>query len=128
MRNRGQIQTIEAVISIAIIGIILMILFTKDSKTLENIHLSRKLEVYDTLKIIDLTQNLRIYAINRNITKIEEILYPYLKFNFRVAIFNSTTNITVIPNIEANDIIVVSYLISGYLDRYEPLEIRVYLW
>lgn len=128
MKNKGQIQTIEALVSIAIIGAIVIVLFSKEPKSIESMQLNKKIEVYETIKIIDLTQDLRFHAVNGNATKIEEFLYPYLKSNFKVAIFNLTSNITQIPEIEAKDIFIVSYLISGYPGKFSPVEIRVYLW
>ncbi|MEM4461105.1 MAG: hypothetical protein QXY70_03135 [Nanopusillaceae archaeon] len=128
MKNKGQIQTIEALISIAIIGIITMLLFSREPKSVETTQLSKKIEVYETIKIIDLTQNLRILASNGNSNKIEELLYPYIKSNFKVAIFNMSSNITEVPIIEAKNIFTVSYLISGYPGKFTPIEIRVYLW
>jgi len=128
MRNKGQLRTIEALVSIAIIGIILTLLFTRTPVSMDITFLDRKLQVYDSLKILDLTQDLRKAALQGNSTEIEEMLSPFLKFNFKVAIFNSTSNITQIPNIDSTNIAVVNYLIAGDLGNYKPLEIRVYLW
>jgi len=128
MRNKGQLRTIEALVSIAIIGIILTLLFMRTPVSMDITFLDRKLQVYNSLKILDLTQDLRKAALQGNSTEIEEMLSPFLKFNFKVAIFNSTSNVTQIPKIDSTNIAVVNYLIAGDLGNYKPLEIRVYLW
>jgi len=128
MKNKGQIYTLEALISILMVGTILFILFSFEPKSLENIQVSRKLKVVELIKMLDLTTNLRFYAIRGDATKIEELLSPYLKSRFKVVIFNSTTNMTLLPTIEEEDVAIVSYIIAGSLDGYFPIEIRVYLW
>lgn len=128
MKNKGQLQTIEAIISISIIGVILILLFSRAPDSQDLTYLNRKIEVYNTLRIIDLTQDLRKHAIDGNSEKIEEMLHHYIKFDFKVAIFNSTTNTTKVPEVDSENLAVVSYLIHGDSFRYNPLEIRVYIW
>ena len=128
MRSKGQINTIEALISIAIIGVIIFLLYFRAPVSIEVTQLNQKLDAYNALKILDQTQNLRYYALQKNATKIEELLLPFLKSNYKVALFNRTSNITEIPEIDAKNIAVLSYFIAGDVANYQPIEIRVYLW
>jgi len=128
MRSKAQVQTIEALISIAIISFIIFLLYFITPTSQEVSQLNRKIEAYNALKILDQTKNLRQYAFQTNATKIEELLLPFLKSNYKVVIYNQTSNVTEIPKIESENIASISYLIAGDLANYMPIEIRVYLW
>ena len=128
MRSKAQVQTIEALISVAIISFIIFLLYFITPTSQEISQINRKIEAYNALKILDKTRNLRQYALQANATKVEELLLPFLKSSFKVVIYNQTSNITEVPKVESENIASVSYLIAGELANYRPLEIRVYLW
>ena len=128
MRSKAQVQTIEALISVAIISFIIFLLYFITPMSQEISQINRKIEAYNALKILDKTRNLRQYALQANATKVEELLLPFLKSSFKVVIYNQTSNITEVPKVESENIASVSYLIAGELANYKPLEIRVYLW
>ena len=128
MRNKAQVQTIEALVSVAIISIIIFLLYFRAPTSTETAQIGRKIEAYNALKILDQTKNLREYALKANATKIEELLLPFLKSNYKVVIYNQTSNVTEIPKIDSKNIASISYLIAGDLGNYNPIEIRVYLW
>jgi len=128
MRSKAQVQTIEALVSIAIISFIIFLLYFITPTSQEISQINRKIEAYNALKILDKTRNLRQYALQANATKVEELLLPFLKSSFKVVIYNQTSNITEVPKVESENIASVSYLIAGELANYKPLEIRVYLW
>ena len=128
MRSKAQVQTIEALISVAIISFIIFLLYFITPTSQEISQINRKIEAYNALKILDKTRNLRQYALQANATKVEELLLPFLKSSFKVVIYNQTSNITEVPKVESENIASVSYLIAGELANYKPLEIRVYLW
>jgi len=128
MRSKGQMQTIEALISIAIISFIIFLLYFMTPVSQEVSQINRKIDAYNALKVLDQSRNLRQYALQANATKIEELLLPFLKSNYKVVLYNQTGNITEIPTIESKNIASVSYIIVGDLANYEPIEIRVYLW
>lgn len=128
MKSKGQMQTIEALISIAIISLIILLQYFAIPVSQEVSQINRKIEAYSALKFLDQTKNLRQYALQANATKIEELLLPFLKSNYRVVLYNQTSNITEIPAIDSENIASVSYLIAGDLAIPKPIEIRVYLW
>jgi hypothetical protein len=128
MRSKGQMQTIEALISVAIISFIIFLLYFMTPVSQEVSQINRKIDAYNALKVLDQARNLRQYALQANATKIEELLLPFLKSNYKVVLYNQTDNITEIPTIESKNIASVSYIIAGDLANYEPIEIRVYLW
>jgi hypothetical protein len=128
MKNKGQMQTIEALISIAIISFIVFLLYFITPTSQEVTQINKKIDAYNALKILDQAGNLRQYALQANTTRIEELLLPFLKSNYKVVLYNQTANITEIPKIESKSIASVSYIISGDLSGYKPIEIRVYLW
>jgi type II secretory pathway component PulC len=128
MKSKGQMQTIEALISIAIISLIILLQYFATPVSQEVSQINRKIEAYNALKVLDQTKSLRQYALQANSTKIEELLLPFLKSNYRVVLYNQTSNITEIPAIDSENIASVSYLIAGDLAIPKPTEIRVYLW
>jgi competence protein ComGC len=128
MRSKAQMQTIEALISIAIISFIIFLLYFIASVSQEISQINRKIDAYNALKILDQSRNLRQYALQTNATKIEELLLPFLKSNYKVVFFNQTGNVTEISRIDSKNIASVSYIIAGDLANYKPIEIRVYLW
>ena len=128
MRSKAQMQTIEALISIAIVSFIIFLLYFRAPISQEISQINRKIDAYNALKILDQSRNLRQYALQANATKIEELLLPFLKSNYKVVIYNKTENITEIPKIDSKNIASVSYIIAGDLANYKPIEIRVYLW
>jgi len=128
MRSKAQMQTIEALISIAIVSFIIFLLYFRAPISQEISQINRKIDAYNALKILDQSRNLRQYALQANATKIEELLLPFLKSNYKVVIYNKTENITEIPRIDSKNIASVSYIIAGDLANYKPIEIRVYLW
>jgi hypothetical protein len=128
MRSRGQMQTIEALISVAIISFIIFILYFITPVSQEVSQINRKIDAYNALKVLDQSRNLRQFALQANATKIEELLLPFLKSNYKVVLYNQTGNITEIPTIDSKNIASVSYIIAGDLANYKLIEIRVYLW
>ena len=128
MRSKGQMQTIEALISVAIISFIIFLLYFIKPVSQEVSQINRKIDAYNALKVLDQARNLRKYALQANVTKIEELLLPFLKSNYKVVLYNQTGNITDIPTIDSKNIASVSYIIAGDLAIYKPIEIRVYLW
>jgi competence protein ComGC len=128
MRSKGQMQTIEALISVAIISLIIFILYFITPVSQEVSQINRKIDAYNALKVLDQSRNLRQYALQSNATKIEELLLPFLKSNYKVVLYNQTGNITEIPKIDSKNIASVSYIIAGDLSNYKLIEIRVYLW
>jgi hypothetical protein len=128
MRSRGQMQTIEALISVAIISFIIFILYFITPVSQEVSQINRKIDAYNALKVLDQSRNLRQFALQANATKIEELLLPFLKSNYKVVLYNQTGNITEIPKIDSKNIASVSYIIAGDLANYKLIEIRVYLW
>jgi len=125
---KGTFYTLEAAISVVIIITSLAFVFQIEPKVLDLSKANYKQEVYGALKIVDEGGDLRSDILANNATAIEEGMDPYISTSFNVAIFNKTSNITATPVITLEDIITVSYLISGEVGNYTPREVRVYVW
>ena len=128
---KGQLFTLEAAIAILMILIIIVFLFSNPPKSPEFNEINYKLKIYNGLKILDETGRLSTYVSNNDANAIQNGLRPYISNikNYKVVIFNQTTNITQKPSLSnESEVISVSYFLAGDLDNYQPRDIRVYLW
>ena len=125
---KGQIRVIEAVISVVILAVIVFLLTRTPPQSPDITKLNYKIAVWNALSILDNAGSLRSDALAGNAEKIQDELKPYLLVNYKVVLFNSTSNINPIPTINAWDVAVTSYFIAGAAGTYKPMEIRVYLW
>ncbi len=118
---------IEIAISILIISLALLFLF----KGYEKLDFSKKYKyiVYKELVSMDKEKRLRYYALNNDYLSINQSLSSSVKgrFNYFVTIFNKTSNVTVLPNINYQ-VSVVDYIISGDFGNYSPRKIKVFIW
>jgi hypothetical protein len=125
---KGTFYTLEAAIAVAIIITSLAFVFQIEPKVIDLSKANYKQEVYDALSIVDEGGDLRDNVLSNNATAIQSSIDSYVSVNFDVAIFNKTSNLTATPDITSDDIITVSYLISGEVGNYTPREVRVYVW
>ena len=89
-----------------------------------------QLQVFDALESLDEIGLLRKASLDRDVDTLSERLGDLIssKINYQVVLFNSTTNVTNFEEMNADEIYSVSYFIVGDYGKYEPMEIRVYLW
>ena len=128
---KGQLFTLESVIAILMIFIIIVFLFSNSPKSPEFNEINYKLKIYNGLKILDETGRLSTYVSNNDANAVQNGLRPYISNiqNYKVVIFNQTTNITQKPSLSnESEIISVSYFLVGDFDNYKPRDVRVYLW
>jgi len=128
---KGQLFTLEAAIAILMILIIIVFLFSNPPKSPEFNEINYKLKIYNGLKILDETGRLSTYVSNNDVNAIQNGLRPYISNiqNYKVVIFNQTTNITQKLSLSnESEVISVSYFMVGDLDNYQPRDVRVYLW
>lgn len=128
---KGQLFTLESVISILMIFIIVVFLFSNPPKSPEFNKVNYKLKIYNGLKILDESGKLSTYVSNNDVDSIQDRLKPYISNiqNYKVVIFNQTTNITQKPSLyNESEVISVSYFLAGDFDNYQPRDVRVYLW
>ncbi len=125
---KGQIHTIEVVISLSILAFILIILISS-SPSQEFSRANYKLRVFTALKSIDDSNLLRDAALIGDSSFIENQLKNFLPGNikFNVSILNKTSNITSIP-INEGETVIVSYIIAGKIGNYSAREVRAYIW
>ena len=131
MKMKGQLFTLEAAIAILMILIIIVFLFSNPPKSPEFNEINYKLKIYNGLKILDETGRLSTYVSNNDANAIQNGLRPYISNiqNYKVVIFNQTTNITQKLSLSnESEVISVSYFLVGDLDNYQPRDVRVYLW
>jgi hypothetical protein len=127
---KGLSHTMEAVIAILLLTAGVFLLLATPLTTPEYEKTKFKLSTYSSLETIDTTGELRELVLKNDVAAIKNDLSRFVPYqmNYDVAIFNRTSNVTTVPNIDAKDIIVVSYFLSGAVGNYTPREVRVYLW
>lgn len=127
MMNKGILQSLEAVIAVLMILTTFVVLFAPREGLPEFETVSWKLRGFNSLKALDDNNELRMYALTNNTQTINEKLQSLLlsNMNFDVRICNQTC---VNPNITAERIVSVSYLIAGNTSNFGPREIVLYMW
>jgi hypothetical protein len=125
---RGTFYTLEAAIAVVVIITSLAFVFQIEPTGIDLSKANYKQEAYNALNIVDEGGDLRDNILANNASAIESGMDSYVSVNFDVAIFNKTSNLTAIPDITSDDIITVSYLVSGEVGNYTPREVRVYVW
>jgi hypothetical protein len=128
--GKGTLYTFESAISVIIMIIILSFVIQTSGISDEGMFSKKKLEVYDALKFSDQVGNLRYNVDSLNTTAIESDIVSYTGpgFEYGVVIYNETSPLTAEPNIVGDDVVSISYLISGQSGEYRPREVRVYIW
>ena len=128
---KGQLYTLESAISILMILLLVLFLFKNQPNLPESQEVNYKLKAYNGLEILDTTGKLGSYAIKNDANAIQNELQNYIPvfLNYKVVIYNQTTNVTERPSLEdKNKVISVNYFLAGDLDNYQPKDVRVYLW
>lgn len=125
---KGAFHALEAVIGIVII-LISMLSFTGNIVVSPELSLlNAKVKTYEILKELDNVGLLRNYVYSNDVTSLKEEIEGYITREVYVSIFNETTNVTELPVISSEDVVTVSYFLSGKPGDYSPREVRVYLW
>lgn len=124
------LHSIEAFIAIMILVTLTSFIFTRPTTTPEIARLNYKLSAYNGLKLLEESGELREYTLKNNATGIESLLSSFIPYflSYSVVIYNSTSNLTAIPTITANNTIVVNYFIAGSSGNYSAREIVIYMW
>ncbi|MDI6798499.1 MAG: hypothetical protein QMD12_00670 [Candidatus Aenigmarchaeota archaeon] len=125
--NKGVLQTLEAVIAILMTLTFFVIFFAPREGLPEFETISWKLRGFNALKILDKNNELRQYAMANNTQAIKERLQYLLpsNLNYEVVICEqSCPN----PNIEAEKLASVNYIIAGNLTSIRPILIVLYVW
>ena len=128
--SRGSVYTLESAIAILIMVTVLALVISRPSNETEFDVVNYKLRVYNALKISDDVGSLRNDVLAENATAIEEDVEESIQsaYNYDVVIYNKTSALTEEPTIESNNVVTVSYFLSGNEGSYNPREIRVYIW
>ena len=127
---KGILRTLEAVIGATILGFVLVFYFGTPIEPVEVPPANYKLYAYSGLEILEEVGKLREYALDGNTAGIESHLNSYIPYflDFNVTIYNETSNITVVPSIDSENVLTVSYLLAGEAGNYSALEVRVFIW
>lgn len=124
------LKTLEAFIAavLVITAIAFPTQFLGESKTLEELNVKKS--VFNALEILDNTGRLRDYALNNETEEIEEWIEKNANpfYNYKVVIYDYSTNITDANLPERENLLSVSYFLSGDYENFAIREIRVYLW
>lgn len=126
MMRKGILQSLEAVIAILMILAFFVIFFVVKEPLPGFETVSWKLKGFNSLKALDDNNELRQYALTNNTLRIKEKLQGLLSpMNYEIMICSDTC---VYPNITAEKLVSVSYLIAGNINSFSPREIVLYLW
>lgn len=124
---KGLSKTLEAFIAMFVILTVFFIFFSSPIELPEFTLINERLKVLESLKKLDISSNLREYALKNQTKKIEDLLADYIPFgtNYKVQICEAICKKIEIPS---ERITTVSYYISGSYSKFKPLQIVVYLW
>jgi hypothetical protein len=124
------LRTLEALICLGILATFLVLFFSSPLKIPGIEKANYKLFVFSALKVLDKTGKLRKYALEKNVSAIETELARHLPYliDYKVVIYNETTNITSIPEILAEEIVTVDYLLAGNVGNYSALHVQVLVY
>ncbi len=127
---KGTFYTLEASISVAMIIITIMFFLQTPQGSADISAANYKIKVHDALKFSDDIGTLRPMVLASNATGVEDEIRPYVAgyFDYEVAIYNSTHALTPVPSIDSENVITVSYFLSGAVGQFSPSEVRVYVW
>lgn len=125
MRNKGQLHTIEAAISItAVLAVVFLVFRVNTVPDVEA--MSMKQKVLDSMKALDDGNRLRQNVLTGNNTAIENYLESYFPpYNFTVY-FCSSLSCTP-PTLTQEKVFSVSYFISGDIGNSKFYEVIVYV-
>ena len=128
--NKGSLHTLESAISVIIMIIILSLVIRNSETSEEGVFTKKKLEVYDALKFSDRIGRLRPNVETLNATSIEGDITSYSGpgFEYYTVIYDENEALTAEPLFVGDDVLSVSYVISGVAGSYDPREVRVYIW
>jgi len=128
----GTLYAVESAIAIVMMITALAFLLSTPPQSQNLSKVNYKLQIYNALDIANSIGDLRKNAINNNADSIKSELQSNIpaSLSFDVAIYNQTSNLTTVPTPSENseDIITVSYLVSGSHGNYTPREVRVFAW
>lgn len=128
-RLKGIVYMLE--VSVAVLMILSLILIVPKVPRRESYSLTfYQLQALNALETLDNLGLLREVTLNKDVNTLSEKFGDLMSngINYRVVLFNSTTNVTEFETIDANEVYSVSYFIVGDHRVFEPMEIRVYLW
>jgi hypothetical protein len=126
MHSKGQIQTLESLIAVAIIAGTFIFLYTGQYQIPNLESVNRKLVGFNALQSLDGSNQLRQYVVANNPRAIENMLAPLLtNVNYNVSICYLTCPST---DFNANNTVAVTYLVAGNASRYHPEQVVLYIW
>jgi len=124
---KGQIQTLEAIITVGIIAGVFIAFYSSRIQLPESESVNWKLSGFNALKIIDQSNRLRDYVVNNNTTAIvselEKLIPPTLNFNITICEENCPE-----PKIESSKLVSVVYLIAGDIGNFTKRQVVLYIW
>jgi hypothetical protein len=130
MNMKGSLYTLESAIAILLMVTVLTLVVTQPQSMRELDIVNYKLRVFNALKATDDIGDLKVYVLNNDVNtikaEVEQSGTPYLDYG--VVIYNRTDALTVEPDIEAQNVVTVSYFLAGYVGDYDPREVRVFMW
>ena len=130
MDTKGSLYTLESAIAILLMVTVLALVVTQPQSTRELDIVNYKLRVFNALKATDDIGDLKVYVLNNDVDTIKAEMEAsgtaYL--DYEVVIYNRTDALTAEPEIDARNVVTVSYFLAGYVGDYDPREVRVFIW
>ena len=123
---KGQIKTLEAVISVIILISAVFILASFSPKLPEVESLDIKLKILKGLKNLDENNELRKYVYLNDSSTLEQKILQYIpkNFEYKVLICNKLCSYEV----NAKKVYTISYFLASDLKNFETMEVLVYVW
>src|SRR3990172_7524226 len=108
---KGQMQTVEALITVAIIAGVFIFLYSGQTQIPNLESVNRKLLGFNALQSIDAGNQLRQFVVANNPRAIENMLAPIMAgLNYNVSICASPCSD---PGLAGNNTVAVTYLVAG---------------
>lgn len=130
MDTKGSLYTLESAIAVLLMVAVLALVVTQPQSTRELDIVNYKLRVFNALKATDDIGDLKVYVLNNDVDAIKADMEAsgtaYLDYS--VVIYNRTDALTAEPDIDAQNVVTVSYFLAGYVGDYDPREVRVFIW
>lgn len=130
--KKGSLYTLEAAIAVVMMVTALAFFLQSPPESQDLSIINHKLDVYNALEISEEAGDLRKNALTNDANSIRTELSTYLpsSLNFNVTIYDENSNLTSVPDLGDNveNVVTVSYFLSGWAGTYDPKEVRIFIW
>lgn len=124
---KGILKVLEVIIAVIAVLIVYLIVFSAPVVPPDFESINFELEAFNSLKLLDQNNELRVAAMQNDTTTIANKLSNLLpsNINIRVSVCGSSCSA---PVINSTRIFTVGYIISGDVGNFNPKQVIVYMW